>query len=116
MTIPFKTNATLQSRAAAALKVQKRIAELSASLDEDKVFFRDVAAGEKLNIDVPGLGSVSVKTGAAASSGTTTVFDEDKYQALPTSTKQLLLTLGVVTIKSYTKPAGTPAVMFTLNK
>lgn len=118
MTIPFKqvTNNSLQSRAAAALKVQKRISELTATLDEDKVFFRDVASGGKLNIDVPGVGSVSVKTGSAPSSGIATIFDEDKYNALPLATKQLLIAMGVVVVKSFTKLAGTPAVSFTLNK
>ena len=115
--IPFKpvTNNTVNTRATAALKVQKRIKELSATLEEDKIFFRDLAAGEKFKVDVPGIGSVSVSAPPAAKSGETVVFDEDKYNNLPSDTKLLLQTLGVITVQKFSKPAGTPSVTFTLN-
>lgn len=115
--IPYKpvSNNTVTARATAALKVQKRIKELSSTLEEDKIFFRDLAAGEKFKVDVPGVGSVSVSVPPAAKSGETVVFDEDKYNALPSDTKLLLQAAGIVTIQKFNKPAGTPSVTFTLN-
>lgn len=103
------------NRALSGLKTSKKIKELTELLDQDKGFLREVAGGETLTLEVPGWGKVQVKKPPAASSGEVLVFNEEKYSVLPNETKTLLLSLGVVEKKAFSKPEGTASVTFTLN-
>lgn len=120
MTIPFRESvaslSTLTKRAKEALKLSKRIDELTQVLNEEKVFFRDVAGGETLNIPVAGVGEITVTKPSAASSSVVTSFDMTAFKALPDTTRTMLYQLGVVKDTKVSKPEGTPSVRMLLNK
>jgi hypothetical protein len=113
---PVSNISTLTKRAKEALKLNKRINELTKVLEEEKVFFRDVAGGDTLNIPVAGVGEITVTKPSAASSSIVTSFDMTAFKNLPETTRAMLYQLGVVKDATVNKPEGTPSVRMTLNK
>lgn len=97
------------------LTLQGEITRLTSQMDEIKQFFRQRADGEKLEVTLEGVGSVTVKKPAAAASGTSIEFDEDAFNKLPKSTRKALIDTGVVKVVGWTRPESKAAVTFTLN-
>lgn len=110
------TQKELEANATLALTLTKQASALNEQIDKLKGFFRDAAGGEQLSIPVTGLGTVSVKTPAAAATVTNVLFDQDKFNALDAKSRKFLIDNGVVEFKTVTRPEGTAAVSITPNK
>lgn len=115
-TVTKLTNNEQFRRAEQLLRRAKEQAGLTAIIEKDKEWFRDQADGTTLNQVVPGLGSVQVKKGAAPSSGTSYVFNTEKFKLLDVKAQKALVAAGVVTLTPFSRPEGTPSVCVTLNK
>ena len=105
----------LIERAEQGLLLTGDIKKLTESLEADKAWFRDVAGEETLDVVVEGLGKVQVKKPSEGGTFTSTTFNLKAFEALDKKTQHLLISSGVVEIKTSSKAPSKAAVVFTLN-
>lgn len=105
----------LQDRAEQGLLLTSDIKKLTDSLEVEKVWFRDQAGEETLDVVVEGLGKVQVKKPSEGGTYTSTTFNLKAFEALDKKVQHELISKGVVEIKTASKAPSKAAVTFTLN-
>lgn len=115
MTAVRKLTTSIQLKAQHSLETFEDLKSLEKILEDDKLFWRDHADGETVDIVVEGLGKIQVKKPSEASTFTSTTFDLKAFEALDKSVQHELISKGVVKITTGSKAASKAAVVFTLN-
>lgn len=115
MEINMTKEKLLFDRAINTLEVYTDIKNLNEILESDKLWFRDQALGETLDVVVPGVGKIQVKKPSPGGISTSTVLNLKKFEECDQAFKHACIKAGIVEIKTTSRAPSLAAVVVTLN-